>query len=211
MRLAPEGRIIVLPLFLLTGLILYLTVSMGTSFTLVGIAFGLLVFCLNFFRDPVRNVPAGKNLILAPADGKIVKLIEVDDPELGESQLISIFLNVFNVHANRMPIEGTFTDVKYHKGKFMAAFDHKASDENERTEITIISKVGTLKVKQIAGLIARRILCYAKNGESMEMGGRLGFIRFGSRTDLILPKHVNLSVKLGQKVVGNKTIMGTFE
>ena len=211
MRLAPEGRIIVLPLFLLTGLILYLTVSMGTSFTLVGIAFGLLVFCLNFFRDPVRNVPAGKNLILAPADGKIVKLIEVDDPELGESQLVSMFLNVFNVHANRMPIEGTFTDVKYHKGKFMAAFDHKASDENERTEITIISKVGTLKVKQIAGLIARRILCYAKNGESMEMGGRLGFIRFGSRTDLILPKHVNLSVKLGQKVVGNKTIMGTFE
>ena len=211
MRLAPEGRIIVLPLFLLTGLILYLTVSMGTSFTLVGIAFGLLVFCLNFFRDPVRNVPAGKNLILAPADGKIVKLIEVDDPELGESQLISIFLNVFNVHANRMPIEGTFTDVKYHKGKFLAAFDHKASDENERTEITIISRVGTLKVKQIAGLIARRILCYAKNGESMEMGGRLGFIRFGSRTDLILPKHVNLSVKLGQKVVGNKTIMGTFE
>ena len=211
MRLAPEGRIIVLPLFLLTGLILYLTVSMGISFTLVWIAFGLLVFCLNFFRDPVRNVPAGKNLILAPADGKIVKLIEVDDPELGESQLISIFLNVFNVHANRMPIEGTFTDVKYHKGKFMAAFDHKASDENERTEITIISKVGTLKVKQIAGLIARRILCYAKNGESMEMGGRLGFIRFGSRTDLILPKHVNLSVKLGQKVVGNKTIMGTFE
>ena len=211
MRLAPEGRIIVRPLFLLTGLILYLTVSMGTSFTLVGIAFGLLVFCLNFFRDPVRNVPAGKNLILAPADGKIVKLIEVDDAELGESQLISIFLNVFNVHANRMPIEGTFTDVKYHKGKFLAAFDHKASDENERTEITIISKVGTLKVKQIAGLIARRILCYAKNGESMEMGGRLGFIRFGSRTDLILPKHVNLSVKLGQKVVGNKTIMGTFE
>ena len=211
MRLAPEGRIIVLPLFLLTGLILYLTVSMGTSFTLVGIAFGLLVFCLNFFRDPVRNVPAGKNLILAPADGKIVKLIEVNDPEIGESQLVSIFLNVFNVHANRMPIEGTFTDVKYHKGKFMAAFDHKASDENERTEITIISKVGTLKVKQIAGLIARRILCYAKNGESMEMGGRLGFIRFGSRTDLILPKHVNLSVKLGQKVVGNKTIMGTFE
>ena len=211
MRLAPEGRIIVLPLFLLTGLILYLTVSMGTSFTLVGIAFGLLVFCLNFFRDPVRNVPAGKNLILAPADGKIVKLIEVDDPEIGESQLVSIFLNVFNVHANRMPIEGTFTDVKYHKGKFLAAFDHKASDENERTEITIISRVGTLKVKQIAGLIARRILCYAKNGESMEMGGRLGFIRFGSRTDLILPKHVNLSVKLGQKVVGNKTIMGTFE
>ena len=130
---------------------------------------------------------------------------------MGESQLVSIFLNIFDVHANRMPIEGTFKNVKYRKGKFLAAFDHKASDENERTEITIISKVGTIKVKQIAGLIARRILCYAKKGESMEMGGRLGFIRFGSRTDLILPKHVNLSVKLGQKVMGNKTIMGTFE
>ena len=95
MRLAPEGRIIVLPLFLLTGLILYLTVSMGTSFTLVGFAFGLLVFCLNFFRDPVRNVPAGKNLLLAPSDGKIFNFIEVDDPEFGESQLVSIFRMVF--------------------------------------------------------------------------------------------------------------------
>jgi len=211
MRLAPEGRIIVLPLFLLTGFILYLTVTMATSLTLFAISFGILVFCLNFFRDPIRIVPQGKNLILAPADGKIVKITKVNDPELGESQLVSIFLNVFDVHANRMPIEGTFENVKYRKGKFLAAFDHKASDENERTEITIISKVGTIKVKQIAGLIARRILCYAKKGESMEMGGRLGFIRFGSRTDLILPKHVNLSVKLGQKVMGNKTIMGTFE
>ena len=110
-----------------------------------------------------------------------------------------------------MPIKGTFSDVKYTKGKFLIAFDHKASDENERTEITISSKAGTIKVKQIAGLIARRIICYAKHGERMVMGDRLGFIRFGSRTDLILPNTINLTVELGQKVVGNSTIIGTFQ
>jgi phosphatidylserine decarboxylase len=179
--------------------------------TIPWILFGLLVFCFNFFRDPIRNIPEGENMILAPADGKIVKITDVNDPDVGVAQLVSIFLNVFNVPANRMPIEGTFTEIKYKKGKFLAAFDHKASDENEQTEITIISKVGSIKVKQIAGLIARRIICYANKGENMEIGGRLGFIRFGSRTDLILPKHVNLSVKLGQKVTGSKTIIGTFE
>ena len=109
-----------------------------------------------------------------------------------------------------MPIRGAFSEVKYKKGKFLAAFDHKASDENERTEILLNSKFGMIKVKQIAGLIARRILCYAKKGESMNPGDRLGFIRFGSSTDLLLPVHVNLTVELGQKVKGNSTIIGTF-
>ena len=211
MRLAPEGRIIVLPLFVFTAVSIWQSDTLGISMTIPWILFGLLVFCFNFFRDPVRNMPEGENMILAPADGKIVKITEVNDPDLGAAQLVSIFLNVFNVHANRMPIDGTFTDIKYKKGKFLAAFDHKASDENEQTEITITSKVGSIKVKQIAGLIARRIICYAKKDENMEIGGRLGFIRFGSRTDLILPKHVNLCVKLGQKVTGSKTIIGTFE
>ncbi|MBT3518737.1 MAG: phosphatidylserine decarboxylase family protein [Candidatus Marinimicrobia bacterium] len=211
MRLAPEGRFIVLPLLILTALAVWQYDSLGLSLVIPWVFVGLLVFCINFFRDPIRTVPAGENFIIAPADGKIVKITDVNDTDVGEAQLVSIFLNVFNVHCNRMPIDGTFTSVKYEKGKFLAAFDHKASDENERTEITISSKIGPVKVKQIAGLIARRILCYAKNGKSMEMGGRLGFIRFGSRTDLILPKHVNLSVELGQKVVGNKTIMGTYE
>ena len=211
MRLAPEGRFIILPLLILTALSIWQADSIGLSMMVPWVLFGLLVFCLNFFRDPVRKVPEGDNQIVSPADGKIVKITEVNDPDVGDAHLISIFLNVFNVHINRMPIDGTFSTVNYKKGKFLAAFDHKASDENERTEITFTSKLGTVKVKQIAGLIARRILCYAKPSESMEIGGRLGFIRFGSRTDLILPKHVNLSVKLGQKVVGNKTIMGTFE
>ena len=211
MRLAPEGRIIVIPLFFITGILIWLWTKMGVSIYAPAVLGAFLLFCLNFFRDPLRIAPKNEHLIIAPADGKIVKIETITDYELGESQLVSIFLNVFNVHANRMPIKGIFSDVKYEKGKFLIAFDHKASDENERTEITISSKAGIVKVKQIAGLIARRIICYAKHGETMEMGGRLGFIRFGSRTDLILPNTVNLTVELGQKVVGNSTIIGTFQ
>jgi len=210
MRLAPEGRIIVLPLLGLTALSLYGTTSVGISMVIPWVFLGLLAFCINFFRDPYRPVPNDDNIVIAPADGKIVKIETIQDPELGESKLISIFLNVFNVHANRMPVKGTFSKVEYHEGKFLAAFDHKASDENERTEITFSTEFGTMKVKQIAGLIARRILCYAKPNDSMDMGDRLGYIRFGSRTDIILPNHVNLNVIMNQKVVGNQTIIGHF-
>jgi phosphatidylserine decarboxylase len=211
MRLAQEGRIIVLPLALITALMIWLFVRIEFSMIIPWVIFGVLVFCFNFFRDPIRKIPEGDNLIISPADGKIVKITDIIDEDVGDAQLVSIFLNVFNVHINRMPIEGTFMTVNYKTGKFLAAFDHKASDENEQTEITIKSTIGTVKVKQIAGLIARRILCYAKPAEKMLQGGRLGFIRFGSRTDLILPKHVKLSVELGQKVIGNETIIGTFE
>ncbi len=211
MRLAPEGRIIVLPLMVFNALAIWQANELEIPMIIPWILIILLVFCLNFFRDPIRNIPEGDDLVLAPADGKIVKIEKIQDQDLGESQLVSIFLNIFNVHANRMPIHGTFSKVEYEKGKFLAAFDHKASDENERTEILLNSKFGMIKIKQIAGLIARRILCYAKKGETMDAGERLGFIRFGSRTDLILPIHVNLSVELGQKVIGNTTIIGTFE
>ena len=211
MRLAPEGRIIVLPLMVFNALAIWQANELEIPMIIPWILIILLVFCLNFFRDPIRTIPEGDDLVLAPADGKIVKIEKIQDQDLGESQLVSIFLNIFNVHANRMPIHGTFSKVEYEKGKFLAAFDHKASDENERTEILLNSKFGMIKIKQIAGLIARRILCYAKKGETMDAGERLGFIRFGSRTDLILPIHVNLSVELGQKVIGNTTIIGTFE
>ncbi|MBL50958.1 MAG: phosphatidylserine decarboxylase family protein [Candidatus Marinimicrobia bacterium] len=211
MRLAPEGRIIILPLMVFNALAIWQANELEIPMIIPWILIMLLVFCLNFFRDPIRYIPEGDDLVLAPADGKIVKIEKIQDEDLGESQLVSIFLNVFNVHANRMPIHGTFSKVEYEKGKFLAAFDHKASDENERTEILLNSKFGMIKIKQIAGLIARRILCYAKKGETMDAGERLGFIRFGSRTDLILPIHVNLSVELGQKVIGNTTIIGTFE
>ena len=171
-----------------------------------------MLFCLNFFRDPKRIIPKQNNLILSPADGKIIKIDELMTPTSGEKlKIVSIFLSVFNVHANRMPVDGKFIDVQYVKGKFLAAFDHKASDFNERTEIKIQTKFGIIKVKQIAGLVARRILCYANVGEKMEAGGRLGFIRFGSRTDIILPASINLKIELDQKVFGGETIIGKYE
>ena len=214
MKLASEGNIIVYPLFILLLLSMISSYVYNTSIIhiVTTIMTVLMIFCLNFFRDPKRIIPKQNNLILSPADGKIIKIDEVDDPDSGEKlKMVSIFLSVFNVHANRMPVDGEFINVHYIKGKFFAAFDHKASDHNERTEIKIQTKFGIIKVKQIAGLVARRILCYANVGENMEAGGRLGFIRFGSRTDIILPASINLQIKLNQKVLGGETIIGKYE
>ena len=214
MRLAPEGNIIIYPLSFI------LIISFGIDFVfnhkyLFFFNLSLLVlfiFCLNFFRDPIRNLPEDENCIVSPADGKIIKVKEFEDPETKEKlRLVSIFLSVFNVHSNRMPVDGMIKSVKYIKGDFLAAFDHKASEQNERTEISIETSFGYMIIKQIAGLVARRILCYAKENEKMLAGDRLGFIRFGSRTDIILPQKVILNVKLGQKVYGGQTIIGKYE
>lgn len=213
MRLASEGSIIVYPLIVIFGITSafnYLT-EFDILFVQITI-FVVLLFCLNFFRDPSRVIPKNKNKIISPADGKIIKIKEFEDPKSGKKlKLISIFLSVFNVHANRMPVDGKFINVKYVKGDFLAAFDHRASDKNERMEISIDTEFGIIVVKQIAGLVARRILCYAKEGKKMLAGDRLGFIRFGSRTDIILPHNINLNIELNQKVYGGETILGTYE
>ena len=214
MRLAPEGNIIIYPLFFI------LVISFGIAFIfsveyLLFVNMFLLVsfiFCLNFFRDPKRIVPKDKNCIVSPADGKIIKIKEFEDPKTKEKlRLVSIFLSVFNVHSNRMPVDGLIKNVDYIKGDFLAAFDHKASEQNERTEISIEARFGSMVVKQIAGLVARRILCYAKKNEKMLIGDRLGFIRFGSRTDIIIPNDIILNVELNQKVYGGQTIIGKYE
>jgi len=214
MRLAPEGNIIIYPLFFI------LLISFGIDFIssqkylffINSFLLILFIFCLNFFRDPKRIVPTDENCIVSPADGKIIKIKKFEDPETKEKLiLVSIFLSVFNVHSNRMPVDGLIKSVNYIKGDFLAAFDHKASDQNERTEISIKTRFGSMVVKQIAGLVARRILCYAKKNEKMLAGDRLGFIRFGSRTDIILPNKVTLNVKLDQKVYGGQTIIGKYE
>ena len=207
MKLSPEGNIFVFPLMIMTGLLI-LFWSMGHVTIYLPSFIGLiLLFCLNFFRDPKRLVPKGINQIVSPADGKIIRIDTQDEA----FQVVSIFLNVFDVHVNRMPITGTFSDVNYTKGKFLMAFDHNACDENERNIITIETAVGPIRLVQIAGLIARRIICYANKGQKMQIGDRLGFMRFGSRIDLILPNKIKLEVKLGQKVMGNTTIIGTFD
>ena len=214
MRLASEGNIIIYPLFI----ILLFTCGYGyifdfeSVFILLFILVPTFLFCLNFFRDPIRNIPTDKNIIISPADGKVIKIKDFVDSKTNQKlKLISIFLSVFNVHSNRMPVDGKFKSVNYIKGDFLAAFDHKASEKNERTEIIIETKFGSMVVKQIAGLVARRILCYANKNEKMSLGDRLGFIRFGSRTDIILPQSIDIKIELNQKVYGGETIIGTYE
>ena len=214
MRLAPEGNIIIYPLFFILVISFGIDIIFSVEYLLFVNIFLLVsfIFCLNFFRDPKRIVPRDKNCIVSPADGKIIKIKEFEDPKTKEKlRLVSIFLSVFNVHSNRMPVDGLIKNVDYIKGDFLAAFDHKASEQNERTEISIEARFGSMVVKQIAGLVARRILCYAKKDEKMLIGDRLGFIRFGSRTDIILPNDVTLNVELDQKVYGGQTIIGKYE
>ena len=211
--IAKEGRILLIPLLLITFPIgVYAHASNNNLLIILYTILGLLfLFCLNFFRDPIRSIQPDKSAIVSPADGKVVKIEDVDDPDVGESaKLVSIFLNVFNVHVNRVPIDGVVESVEQKKGRFFAAFNHKASDENEQIITLLNNESGKYKIKQIAGLIARRILCYAEKGVKMNKGDRLGFIRFGSRTDIIMPKQLNLKVEVGQKVTGGETIIGTL-
>ena len=211
--IAKEGRIILIPLLLVTfpiGVYAHATdnIILIVLYSILGLLF---LFSLNFFRDPVREIPTGKDLVISPADGKIVKITEVDDSDVGESaKLVSIFLNVFNVHVNRVPVDGVVESKERKSGKFLAAFDHDASDVNEQIITIIKNESGKFKVKQIAGLIARRILCYANTDSEIKRGERLGFIRFGSRTDLLIPKKYNIKVKIGQKVTGGETIIGNL-
>ena len=211
--IAKEGRIILIPLLFITFPIgVYAHAS--NNFVLIilyAILGSLFLFCLNFFRDPVRSIPSEKSIVVSPADGKVVKIEYINDSNIGESsQLVSIFLNVFNVHVNRVPIDGLVESVERKQGRFLAAFNHIASDENEQVITIINNESGKYKIKQIAGLIARRILCYAKEDMKLNKGDRLGFIRFGSRTDIIMPKKITLKVEVGQKVIGGETIIGTL-
>jgi phosphatidylserine decarboxylase len=212
--MAPEGRKILSILLIITSGLLF--ISLFTNIVLLPIIAGisslLLVFSLNFFRDPDRKIPEGDNIIISPADGKVTAVRTINDPDVGEnSKLVSIFLNVFDVHANRVPISGKVISINRKDGQFVSAFRHDAADVNEQTTTLFDTSLGAVKVKQIAGLIARRILCYAKSGEKMEKGDRLGFIMFGSRTDVIFPPFVNVLVKVGQRIVGTETIIGTFK
>ena len=159
MRIAPEGYLFIFPLLIAATATLCGAWLLGTSMSLGIIITVILIFCLHFFRDPVRQCSADERSIVSPADGKVISIKEVNDNDIGpESISISIYLNVFNVHTNRMPITGRFQSVQHRPGKFIAAFDHMASDLNEQTEMLIDTKFGRVKMKQIAGLIARRIL-----------------------------------------------------
>ena len=210
--IAPEGKIIIIPLLLFvlagTGIQAYYP-SEGLKWT--NLAFTVLtLFTLYFFRDPQR-IPPNNNDFLSPADGKVVQIIDVEDEEIGLAKQISIFLSVFNVHRQRVPLSGKVISKQYNSGKFLAAFNHKASLDNEQTVVTFETEDGKqYKIKQIAGLIARRILNYMEPENSVQRGQRLGFIRFGSRVDIIVPTDFQINVSLGDAVLGNQTIIGRF-
>ena len=167
------------------------------------------VFVIQFFRDPPRAVPTQPNAVLSPADGRIVKVEKVHDPMTErDALLISVFMNVFNVHSNRAPVDGTVERIQYSAGKFVNADLDKASSENERNAMVVRLADGErIAVVQVAGLIARRILCYAKVGQRLARGERYGFIRFGSRVDVYLPLTARPKVAVGDIVHATTTIL----
>ena len=174
------------------------------------IFFALTLFIIWFFRNPERKIPSGKNLIISPADGKIIDISNGVEERILKRRMtkISIFMNVFNVHINRVPCSGRIFDVIYNKGKFISANMEKASLENEQNAVVLeMPSGGKILFVQIAGLIARRIVCWIKKGESVEIGQRFGLIRFGSRVDVYLPGDAEVKVTMGQKVKGGESIL----
>ena len=170
-----------------------------------GVLVGLAAFVAFFFRDPYRQIPSGAGIIVSPADGRVVRI-----QKEGETTRVSIFLSIFNVHVNRSPIEGAVTEIRYRKGKYRAAFNDLASAENEQNLLIIQGDGIRIECTQIAGLVARRIVCWKKAGDTLGRGEKFGLIRFGSRTDLLLPSGVELQVQVGDRVSGGSSQIGVL-
>lgn len=173
----------------------------------------IALFVLQFFRDPPRAVPRQALAVLSPADGRIVAIEETQDPYAQRDALkISVFMNVFNVHSNRAPVDGTIRQVEYFPGSFLNAALDKASLANERNALVIDAAGGhTVTAVQVAGLVARRILCYVKPGDTVARGQRYGFIRFGSRVDVYLPLTAQPRVAIGEKVAATSTVLAELQ
>ncbi|MCE7913575.1 MAG: phosphatidylserine decarboxylase [Nitrosomonas sp. PRO4] len=172
----------------------------------------IALFVLQFFRDPPREIPKDPNAILAPADGRIVAVEKIQDPYLEREAIkVSVFMNVFNVHSNRSPVDGTVRDKWYFPGKFFNADLPKASLENERNALWIKADNGAdVTCVQVAGLIAKRIICHVSQGDHLSRGQRFGFIRFGSRVDVYLPLGTKINVNIGDKVSATSTVLAEF-
>ena len=166
----------------------------------------LLIFTFFFFRDPERVVPLGDDILVSPADGLITNISEYKEGKKSYTK-VSIFLSVFNVHIQRLPLSGQITKIDYIEGKFINATLDKASEENERLRLTLKSGSNVIYITQIAGLIARRIICYLKTNERVNQGERYGIIKFGSRVDIEFPNSYNLMVSIGQQCIGGETII----
>lgn len=205
---ADEGWIFILPLSIVTAILF------AASWMVMGcIVLILTCFVLFFFRDPERTISEGRAAVLSPADGTVVAIKDVYETDYLQQDVkqISIFLSIFNVHVNRSPIDGVVELVKYNPGKFHIASLDKASIYNEQVAVVIADRKQKILVKQIAGIIARRIVCYAKRGEMLRRGDRYGMIRFGSRVDLYLPKESEIRVKVGDKLKGGLDSIGLIK
>lgn len=204
--IAREGWPFVGAAFALAILVSFFSAAWSILFWVVAL------FILQFFRDPARSVPAQAGAVISPADGRIVVVEKAQDPYVGREALkISVFMNVFNVHSNRAPVNGKIERVQYFPGKFVNADLDKASLENERNALVITADSGeTVTCVQVAGLIARRILCYVQAGDVLTKGQRYGFIRFGSRVDIYLPENATPKVTVGDKVSATETILAEF-
>jgi phosphatidylserine decarboxylase len=215
MKVASDAWRFFLPLLAVCAVLFGYGWFNGFGYVISGAVFVVAVFAffvLYFFRDPHRDIPPNPAELVSPGDG-VVHKIDLDwlDPETGEKRTrVCIFLSVFNVHINRYPVSGKVEKVEIRGGKFLAAWDHMASEENAQSMILISSPYGKIVVKQIVGLIARRIVCHAKAGDTAVKGDRYGLIRFGSRMDITMPSSAKLKVALGDKVAGGSSVMAVL-
>lgn len=202
--------IVVLFVFVINALADYYDASVYVKWFLYALSGFLLITILQFFRSPIKRITPDEQIVLCPADGKVVVIEETEETEYFKDRRIqvSIFMSPINVHVNRNPISGVVSYFKYHPGKFLVAWHPKSSTDNERT--TVVVKNGAnveVLFRQIAGALARRIVWYVKENDVVTQGAEFGFIKFGSRVDLFLPLGTELSVNIGDKVVGGKTVI----
>lgn len=203
-----EGIPFVLATLMLAAVFAFLYFWIGGITFLIGIILFILLtaFMAYFFRDPQRNIPNDANIIVSAADGRVTRVEERDS-----GKFVSVFLSPLDVHINRAPIAGRITKVDYIKGKKNPATSDEASLINERNALTIEGEKMTVVCTQIAGIVARRIVCWSKTGDNLELGEKFGLIKFSSRTDLLMPKEVEVLVKVGDRVVGGETIIGKLK
>jgi phosphatidylserine decarboxylase len=207
--IAREGFVFILPLLVLT--VIFASVGINSLAVLFLV---LTLFVTNFFRNPERIIPTDTNAVVSPADGRVLKIEEVEGNGLitGKCKKISIFMNVFNVHVNRAPYTGTVKTIRYEEGKFFNASLDKASSLNEKNSVLVQTNDGReILTVQIAGLVARRIVCWVKEGMNIERGERFGLIRFGSRLEVFMPVDTEILVRVGDKVRAGETKIGSLQ
>ena len=215
MRFAPEGRPFIALGWTLTALAVWAAWRWGVAWGAVAAVLGILaVWLLVFFRDPARDGPRGDTVVIAPADGKIVGVVETDEPMYLKTRAlrVSIFMSVFDVHVNRYPVSGTIELAHYNPGKFLHAAKEKASLDNEQASVGLRGRRGPVLVRQIAGSIARRIVTDGRVGDAVTQGARLGMIRFGSRVDVFLPVSAAPKVRVqpGDRVAAGTTVLAEY-